>query len=180
MTVLFSAVLLVLALAVVMLFAMIGELASRVEESGHGVQKSLMPLEEAQLGHRPSRWPAELGELPESATQSAAVLVLSASCRSCGKLAKQLVSERSEWAPRLHGVVISAASLDRAREFQQTNELYGFNLFLDDGGEWTTGEFGIQTSPVALMMRDGRLDAAYILDDLNLLAPLMPLRTEAV
>lgn len=179
MTVLFSVVLLVLALAIVMIFAMIGELGGRIEASGAAKAKSLVPLEEAQLGRRPVVWPEEFGELDDLSGQPTVLLVLSASCRSCARVGKQLMDERAEWAGRLRGVVISAASLDRARQFQLTNDLHGFPCFLDDEGSWVTGEFGVQTSPVALLLRDGRLDAAYVLDDLDLLEPLIPRRTEA-
>ncbi len=179
MTVLFSVVLLVLALGMVMLFAMVGEVAGRVGGSDGTGSRSLVPLEEAELGRRPVVWPDELGELSESPGQPALLLVLSASCRSCSRVARQLVDKREEWAGRLQGVVISAASLDRARQFQSANDLHGFRLFLDDGGDWVTSEFGVQTSPSALLLRDGQLDAAYIFDDMDLLVPLIPRRTEA-
>lgn len=179
MTVLFSVLLLVMAIGMVMLFAMIGELAGRVEGASGAKATSLAPLEEARLGQRPVVWPRELGEFSDAPGQPMMLLVLSASCRSCARLAKQLVDGRAEWAGRLQGLVISAASLDRAREFQEAHGLYGFRCFLDDEGSWVTGEFGVQTSPVALLLRDGRLDAAYVLDDLDLLLPLIPRRTEA-
>lgn len=178
MNILFSVVLLILALAVVMLFAMYGELAARVESGGSGRKSTLVVLDEARLGRRPDRWPTEFGLLPQ-ADVPVGVLVLSASCRSCARVASQLVSASDSWRGKLLGVVISAASIERAQEFQAANDLTGFTCYLDDGGEWVTGEFGIQSSPVALIMRSGKLDAAYILDDLDLMKPLIPTTTEA-
>ncbi len=179
MNILFSVVLLILALAVVMLFAMYGELAARVQAGGGGSSKStLIPLDEAKLGRSPDRWPTEFGLLSQ-ADVPVGVLVLSASCRSCARVAAQLVAGGETWRGKLLGVVISAASLDRAQEFQAANGLTDFTCYLDDGGEWVTGEFGVQSSPVALIMRSGKLDAAYILDDLDLLKPLIPTTTEA-
>jgi hypothetical protein len=36
-----------------------------------------------------------------------------------------------------------------------------FPYYVDDGGDWVATQFGVRHSPLALVVRDGRMLAAY-------------------
>jgi len=161
MLVLFGFALLVLAAAMVVLFAMMGELSSRVPEPG-SIQRdtTVRPVEEAKIGHAPGVWPEGL---PDPA--GAVLLVLSTACGSCKQVAEQLGADRAhtDW-PEL-AVVVSTAGRQTGQEFVAAHGLDRFPHYIDEGGEWIMGEFGVQLSPTALVLRSGKLTSAYVFND---------------
>lgn len=71
-----------------MLFAMFGELPTRVAEAPPQARSTeIIPLENARLGHVPDIWPAEL---PGEREDLPVLLVLSSACSSCADIADQL------------------------------------------------------------------------------------------
>lgn len=157
----FGFALLVVAAAVVVLFAMFAELAARVP-AGSSVRRSttVRPLEEARLGHAPEVWPAGL-----RTGERSVLLILSTICSSCDDVARQLASDpgHSDWAEV--SVVVSTGGRIKGDEFITHHGLERFPHFVDEGGTWTTDEFGVQSSPTALVLRDRRLESAYEFND---------------
>lgn len=161
MLVVFAFALLIIAAAVVVLFAMLAELATRVpQRSTTARDPRVRPLEAARLGHTPDVWPTTLPN-PERAT----LLVLSTACSSCRDVAGQLAGDpgHTDWADV--GVVVSSASQQNGEEFVSQFGLGTFPVHVDEGGEWLTGQFGVQTSPGALVFRAGRLMSAHVFND---------------
>jgi hypothetical protein len=155
--------LLVLAGGMVVLFAMFGELSVRVAETGL-VKRSteVRPLDKARLGHVPASWPPVIGQPGAGAFT---LLVLSSACTSCADIATQLTEDpgHADWADM--GVLISTASKERGEEFVASYGLSRFPHYIDDQGEWVSGEFDVRFSPSALVLRDGRLAEAYMFHD---------------
>ncbi len=161
MLVVFGVALLVLAAAVVVLFAMLAELAARVpDRSAPYRNPAIRPLDEARVGHSPDVWPAGLPHRERSV-----LLVLSTICNACEDVARQLVSDpgHADWAEA--SVVMSTGARIRGEEFVTRNRLERFPYFIDEGGEWVHGEFGVQSSPTALVFRGKRLESALEFND---------------
>ncbi len=154
---------LVLAGGMVVLFAMFGELSVRVAEGGL-VKRSteIRPLDRARLGHVPASWPPAIGQ---PGTREFTLLVLSSACSSCADIATQLTENpgHADWSDM--GVVISTASQERGEEFTAAYGLGRFPHYIDNGGEWVSGEFEVRFSPSALVLRDGKLAEAYMFHD---------------
>jgi hypothetical protein len=171
MEIAFGVALLVLAGAVVLLFAMFGELASRVGEPEQGGRwKGTRPLEEARLGAEPSGWPAALAVV--GAAPEGLLLVLSPSCGSCQEVAKQLMTEGGPGRARPFALEVSCNGIEAGRGFIEQYSLEQYPHFLDDAGEWVRTELDVQSSPVGLFFADGRLVAAHVFGDVNALSAL--------
>jgi hypothetical protein len=162
MLVVFAFALLVLAAAVVVLFAMLAELATRVPERA-GAQRDphVRHLDGARLGHEADTWPAAL-----PTADAAVLLVLSTACGSCDDVARQLTVDpgHTDWAGV--GVVISTSDRQTADAFVDRHGLSpAFPVYVDDGGEWAGGQFDVRMSPTALVFRHGRLESAHTFND---------------
>jgi hypothetical protein len=151
---------LLLAVAVVTLFAMLGELYARVGPP----PPSTGALEEARLGRRPDAWPRELTRL--SSATDGLLLVLSTSCVSCVQVAGQLRDQLDVLAGYPMGVALSTPDRDRAETFVRDYGLPRESVYVDVGGAWVTEAFGVQTSPSALLLRDGQLSSALVFTDI--------------
>jgi hypothetical protein len=161
MLLLFGFALLVLAAAMVVLFAMMGELSSRVPEPGATQRDTTVrPVEEARIGHAPGVWPEGL---PDPA--GADLLVLSTACGSCKRVAEQLRADPAHAAWPELAVVVSTAGRQTGEDFVAAHGLDRFPHYVDEAGEWTLGEFGVQISPTALVFRSGKLTSAYVFND---------------
>jgi hypothetical protein len=125
------------------------------------------PLEEAKIGQRPQAWPRELAPL-EMATD-AVLLVLSTSCASCNQVAGQLRDHFEPMTGYDTGVVLSTADPERAEAFVRDYGLPRESVYVDVDGAWVTREFGVLTSPSALILRDGRLSSALVFTDIEAL-----------
>jgi hypothetical protein len=164
MLVVFAFALLILAAAVVVLFAMLAELATRVPERA-GAQRDphVRHLDGARLGTGADTWPAAL-----PTADAAVLLVLSTACSSCDDVARQLTVDpgHTDWTGV--GVVISTAERENADAFVERHGLAGtFPVYVDDGGEWVGGQFDVRMSPSALVFRDGRLESAHTFNDVS-------------
>ncbi|MQA86077.1 MAG: hypothetical protein GEV03_15965 [Streptosporangiales bacterium] len=163
MIVLLSAVSLVLAIAIVVLFAMMGELASRIPEPGPR-RTWMEPIKDVQLGRIPESWPPELAQVPER--DHSVVLVLSTVCSSCRAHGAEL-ENHTDWAEA--ALVVSTPVAANAEAFVAEFGLGSFPHYVDEGGDWVRAEFEVASSPVALVLRSGRLVGAYSFSDLDTL-----------
>jgi hypothetical protein len=168
----FGAVLLAVVTALVLLFAMLGELASRLPEQGRSAQtvrsREVRPLEDARLGVEPRTWPTPLAGISDTAGQSV-VLVLSTACSTCSDVAGQLAAELDAGADGDMAVVVSTGDPGRAEEFLDKYGLRRLRHHVDDKGDWVSREFGIRMSPTAMVFHSGRLQSALVFQDIDAL-----------
>jgi hypothetical protein len=159
MIIVFGLVLLVLAGAVVLLFAMFGELASRVGTQTESIRNDRVePLENAALGAVPDNWPAELAEAAHA--EHALLIVVSSSCRNCADVMSQLSADAATRADVF--VLVSCPTARAGQEFVAAYETSGLRYHIDEYGSWVGTEFNIHVSPVGLILRNGRLDSALM------------------
>ena len=160
MLVIFGIALLVVAAAVVVLFAMLGELATRIPAPGPTRRDPVVqPLEEARLGGVPAYWPPGLRQA--GGDGDSVLIVLSTVCSTCADIAFQLTEEpgHSDWGEL--AVVVSTGSESAGQSFITQHRLTAFRWFIDTGGDWISQQFGVRVSPTALVFSDGRLSSAY-------------------
>ena len=155
-------VVLLLAAAVVMLFAMLGELSSRVPVLPAGAA----PMDdEARLGHRPDAWPPELAGV--AAAPDAVLLVLSTACVSCNRVAEHLRDGFDPLPGQATGIALSTPDPARAERFLREHGLPSESVYVDVGGAWVPAEVGVQTSPSALFFKSGELASATVFPDIE-------------
>jgi hypothetical protein len=149
--------LLLLAGAVVVLYAMMGELASRLPDPAEA--DLVKPLEDYIQGATVADWPTGLSDLANDTR--ALIVVLSPICDTCAKVAAELSTYEAHPAQSRIGVVVSAATLHSGEDFVERHSLSRFPHIVDEGGQWITGNFGVKMSPSALLMERGALVDAY-------------------
>jgi hypothetical protein len=156
--------LLALAACMVVLFAMVGELASRLPTAGEGPW--VRPIEDARIGHAPASWPQ--GLLPEfpADDEREVLLVLSTVCESCRAVAAELSSHRSADRKGL-GLVLSTGNRENGEAFLQEFNLGSFRHAIDEGGGWTTTELGVRISPAGVLVENGVIARAFTFSDLD-------------
>ena len=177
MLIVLACAVLILAVGMVVLFAMFGELSVRVTEAGKVRRNTdVRPLERAQLGQVPASWPQSIGD---STAEEFTALVLSSACASCADIAVQLISQpgHRDWLNM--GVVVSTSDRQTGEEFIARNGLEVFPHYVDVGGEWVSGEFGVRMSPSALIFRAGQLSSAYQFQDVAALRAALKQATAA-
>jgi hypothetical protein len=163
-TLFLSLVVLVLAGAIVVLFAMMGELTSRLPgQSGEDARRRLEAIDGARTGHRPDDWPPEL--VPVAEQDFSLLFVLSSSCSSCRQVAGQM-SRMLDRGPVSFAVIVACPSRERGEQFAAGQGIDRAVVYIDESGAWSTAEFGIDTSPAALLLRHGRLQSALLFWDL--------------
>jgi hypothetical protein len=166
--VVFAAVLLVFAAALVVLFAMFGELTARLPTLNVDYRDpTIRVLSEAKTGSKPEQWPRELTPLIDGG--DALLVVLSTACQSCESVGRQM-NELNGHLRHQTGVILSYGDLERGRDFVRRHHLNDVPLFLDEEGNWVKHSFGVQTSPTGLVIRNGALQAALVFTDINALA----------
>ncbi len=159
-------VVLVLAGAVVLLFAMVGELASRIPDTSQRVRSTeVMPVEGARLGSEPASWPKELARF--ATAEQGVVLVLSTVCATCEDVASQLSAELDAGRFTDIGVLVSTGERTHGEDFVKRHGLDRVSCHIDELGTWVSGETGVSMSPVALVFREGRLESALSFADLS-------------
>ncbi|MES9542605.1 MULTISPECIES: hypothetical protein [unclassified Actinomadura] len=160
MLIVFGFALLLLTAAVVVLFAMLGELATRVPDPDDRPVPVVRPLDGTNIGREPGEWPAGLPDRDD-----AVILVLSTVCASCQTIAKQLAAEPEHLAWAELGLVISTGAREGGEDFVTANRLGSYRHHVDEGGAWTRAEFAVEISPTALVFRGGRLASAHTFND---------------
>ena len=161
----FGFVLLLLAGGMVALFAMIGELASRVGDPANPAAPSpqVEPVEDARTGHSPTVWPAGLE--PVRVADTAVLLVLSTVCSSCQSVARQLAEQPDIDLDRPWGVVVTCGDVARGEEFVARYGLARLPHVVDVNGDWVRDEFNVQSSPVAVLFTHSTVTAALLFND---------------
>jgi hypothetical protein len=158
MTIVAAVALLFLTAAVVLLFAMMGELASRIPETDDGTGQ-VTPLAEYRRGASSENWPAGLADLANR--HRAALLVLSPICTTCNKVAAELSGYRADERTVPLGLIVSCGTRAAGEEFVGRYSLGDVPHLIDEGGSWVTGDFGVNMSPSALVFEEGVLIEAY-------------------
>ena len=162
----FGFVLLLLAAGMVALFAMVGELASRVGDPANPAAPSaaVEPVEDARTGHSPAVWPAGLETI--GVADTAVLLVLSTVCSSCQTVARQLAERPDIALDRPWGVVVTCGDVARGEEFVAQYGLGRLPHFVDVNGDWVRDEFNVQSSPVAVLFTHSTVTAALLFNDI--------------
>ncbi|HEX8627383.1 MAG TPA: hypothetical protein VF755_04355 [Catenuloplanes sp.] len=169
MLVVFAFALLILAAAVVILFAMLAELATRVPERSSPLRDArIQPLEGALVGKAADVWPT-----PLPGADRAVLLILSTVCGACDDVAGQLVVDpgHTDWNDM--AVVVSTAARENGEAFVERHGLSRVPVYIDENGEWVSGQFDVRTSPAALVFRDGRLSSAHVFHDVTSLRTMI-------
>ncbi|WP_406078288.1 hypothetical protein [Micromonospora sp. NBC_00858] len=173
-------VMLLVAGAVVLLFAMAGEMYARTgglegspesTPGGTGVR----PLEGARFGSRPGTWPEPFARFGTGGPYL--LLVLSTSCASCEDVATQLAHQPDTGDV---GVVVTSATFGDAVEFVQRHGLARLPYLIDEGAAWVSTEFGVKISPSAAVVKDGRLVSALLFTDVAAVRAAVQATKEAV
>lgn len=170
MLILFAFVLLVLAAAVGVLFAMSAELSRRVGTGGTPTAEPVRyvrPLDRPNVYLRESaNWPAQLSSV--RANTDFLLIVLSTSCTTCNTIGEQL--GKDDWSGRTAGqlgVVLSTPDPRLAEAFVAKNGLAAFHYYIDSDGDWTDAALGLSMSPVGLIFRHGQLDETYVFNHVD-------------
>jgi hypothetical protein len=165
--ILFGVVLLLLVVAIVILFAMLGELASRIPASAEP-DRTVRPIDTADIGAVAEEWPTSLEDIPAQSSQATAMLaVLSTSCSTCQIVAEQIAKEqRRTGRPRPGFAVIVSCPVDRVGEdFIERHGLGTVPHYVDAGGRWVSNSFRVTISPSVLLLRNGVLTSALMFHD---------------
>jgi hypothetical protein len=159
----FGFALLVLAAAIIVLFAMLGQLAAGSPGTRSRYRdRTLRTVQTTRMGQAPGTWPAALMGLEDDCV----LIVLSTVCASCADVAGQLrEGGYRDWADL--GIIVSTAGTLHATDWVAQNGITPFRHHIDEGGQWTGDEFGLRTSPSALIIRGGKLVAAYVFHDVE-------------
>jgi len=170
MMILFAFVLLVLAAAIGMLFAMCAELSRRVGAGGSAAApeaRYVRPLGRPNVYVRSEvAWPAPLADLRRQGDFM--IIVLSTSCQTCNTIGEQLGSDG--WPERTAGelgVVLSTPDPFLAEEFVGKYDLQGVRHYIDAGGDWTEAALGLAMSPVGLIFRRSELVETYVFNHIE-------------
>lgn len=151
--------LLIVAVAIVGLFAMMGELSARVGSAPEQNDPHTEPVEGALTGVVPASWPAGIGQF--AAAELAAVLVLSPICGACARMAPTVATHSVRDRADLEvGVLVSCSDGESGRDFVRQHNLSGVPYALDVEGAWSSGEFAVTMSPTLLLFERGRLHSA--------------------
>ncbi|MET8279893.1 hypothetical protein [Micromonospora sp. NPDC005174] len=151
-----SIALFVLTVAVVGLFAMMGELSSRVPQED--VVDVATPIDNAALGTAPQIWPDDITHL--ATREFAALVVLSTSCSSCRRIAAGATGQLS--LPPDVAVIVPAPSLADGQQFvAESSVISEFPHSIDVGGEWLTKNLAVDISPSVLVFNRGALVTAH-------------------
>ena len=122
------------------------------------------------IGERVGERPSEFG-LPQSldTAERGIVLTLSTKCATCQTLAATL--RGGELPPDTWLLVVPVTG--DGREFIDAYELYGDRVLVDEGQRLTRG-LGIEVSPSALFISDGRLADAQTVPSVRQLRAILP------
>ncbi|MFG2539731.1 hypothetical protein ACGFU4_31290 [Streptomyces sp. NPDC048511] len=159
MTIVLACALLLLTAAVVVLFAMMGELASRTA-AAPDAPATVSPLEEYRLGAVVEEWPEPFAAL--GGDSRGVLLVLSTVCASCAKVAAQLSERGLSGVSGPVGIVISCAEQADGDDFVRRHGLADLPYLVDVRGAWVAGSFSVSQSPTALVFDDSVLSQGHL------------------
>jgi hypothetical protein len=154
-----------LAIGMVALFAMMGELYARFGGPGSAAPAEAVLDVEAKLGGSASSWPGELASL--GTAPDGLLIVLSASCVSCEDVARELSKDFQPVPGYETAVALTASDAKRAEAFLAGHDLPKDRVFVDVGGRWVIENFEVQSSPSALVFARGALVSATVFTSVN-------------
>ncbi|WP_270888279.1 hypothetical protein [Pedococcus sp. 5OH_020] len=151
--VLMFCLLVLLVIAVVGLFAMMGELSSKVSASvGTESDEVLWPAENARIG-RLTDWPAEIDGVVR---EGGVVVVLSPTCGACHQILSETPNHLSDPLPL--AVVVVAGDEEAGRSFVEEYPLLArLPVHVDVAGGWLRQAVGLDSSPAVLRVEDGHV-----------------------
>jgi len=97
--------------------------------------------------------------------EDALLLILSTACGSCQQVATQLSAVPDKRGTDNLAVLVSCANPVSGQAFIDHHGIGWIRHHVDTGGEWVRSEFGIDMSPVGLILSGGRLEAAHVFED---------------
>lgn len=162
--------------ALVALFAMMGELNNRVEAltSQRKVDDYETPDDWADQiqehsAKTPTAWPSELKSFKDRPTTL--LIVLSSSCRTCDRFLHGELDALSDFGP---AYIISTSSKTRGQSFLKKNPIPGkWPTYIDVGGDWSREQLGIEVSPSAILYEDGEVVDAFTMSSPEQLANVL-------
>lgn len=174
---LMSVILLVAVCAIVVLFAMVGELASRLESS---VTKAsvLSAKPDLYVGASPVRWPEDLGLI--GSASASVLVVLSTICASCEIVANRIGQMVLTYDGAFIGVALSTGDAERARQFRIEHGLDTFPCYTDVNGDWVRTSFNVRSSPTLLVFNRGILSGGFDLMDASQIAEALDTISEGM
>jgi hypothetical protein len=170
--ILFGFMLLILAVAIGLLFAMCAELSQRIgSSSGAGtanVEGYVHPVERPGVYLRPDAvWPREFDSI--TSRDAFLLIVLSTVCTTCASVAGQLGQGWAERGTGRLGIVISTPDVQRGVSFVADHHLDGIPHIIDEDGAWTAATLGLSLSPVGLFFISGSLQGTYTFNQVEML-----------
>lgn len=180
MLILFGFLLLILAVAVGVLFAMCAELSKRLSSSAGSQSANTVayarPVERPGVFLRPDVvWPREFRDI--ASRDAFLLIVISTSCMTCNSVASELGEGWAKRGSGRMGVVISTPDEARAKAYVAEHHLGGIPHIIDVDGTWTTESLGLSLSPVGAVFLGGSLHETYIF---NQVEPLWHSFTEEI
>jgi len=167
-TALIVTLLALLTLAVVILFAMLGELNARIAQAPAGQAgrpDSVQPLPEAKLGATVIEFPDGLARPP------GVLLVFSTTCGACQELAPQARGFFAAAGVDLVGIVVSCGSAESGREFVARYGLVDVPGYVDVSGRFSMAALGVGMSPAAVALSpEGAVRSAVVFSSFNALS----------
>lgn len=159
----------ILAVLTFVLFGALIELFEQVKQLRRflDLEDRITPID---IGDRVGELPSEFGLPPDLDTAgSGLVLTLSTKCATCQTLAATLRGGRLP--PDTWLVVVPV--IGDGREFIDAYELHGERVLVDEGQRLTRG-LGIEVSPSALFVSEGRLAGAQTVPSVRQLRAILP------
>lgn len=156
--------LVLLTAAVLVLFAMMGELAARGTAPARPA--TTHPIDEAKVGARVHGLPAGFRDAP------GILLVLSTTCGACDGLAAEAVQFFDKSDVELMGMLVSSSSEGTAAAFIGRHGLNRLPVAPDVSGKLSSGVLGVSVSPAAVAVDEtGTIRAAAAFTDYQTLPP---------
>lgn len=153
-----SAALVLVSVLVALLFAMLAELSHRVNALTLGSDQAAYEVATGvPVGIRPSAWPDNLRQVGE--LSMSAVLVLSAACGTCRRIAMTLTPKETFGCPLL--LLVTGATVSSATELIAGQPIDGFPHHIDPSGSYAQDTLSVTTSPCLLLLERGVVTAAF-------------------
>ena len=166
--------LVLLVVAVIGLFAMMGELNAKVAASASAADtETIWPAARSRPGPLKG-WPQELDQVVRA---GGAVVALSTSCATCDKVLSEDPKYFTDGLPK--AVVVVSGDLVSAHEFiDEYPVLARMPVYVDPGGEWLREAVGLDSSPAVFTVRDGTVLEVFNFNSASALAGLAVASTE--
>lgn len=168
--IIFIAIFLVIVVAVIGLFAMMGELGYRVADgncTGYDADNDSVTKSDCKVDRSPVHWPNVLRDL--SSYEQGLILILGASCRTCEQIAPHVASHATANDSTVPlDIVVSCRDQESGEHFLKVSSLdRAPHTFLDIGGTWTISELGVDYSPAVVRLERGIVKDAWVIRSMS-------------